>query len=334
MSRRPRIGALGVGWIGRHRLEKVVESGAADVVAVSDPSPLALDQAAAAAPGARAVASFEDLLALDLDGVMIATPSALHAEQAVAALGCGASVFCQKPLARTAAETRQVVAAARAADRLLAVDLSYRHVAGVPELRRLVQDGALGHVFAADLVFHNAYGPDKEWFYDPARSGGGCLIDLGSHLVDLAQWVLGCASLEVVDRSLMAGGRPLASPGAVEDFVAARLVTDAGASLRLTCSWRLHAGQEAVIEASFHGTRGGASLRNVDGSFYDFVVDHHEGTRRRRLAAPPDAWGGRAAVAWAARLARDLELERRYDPEVERAVDVARALDAVYGRAQ
>lgn len=329
MRYRPRVGALGVGWIGRHRLERVVESGVVDVVAVSDPSPEALEQGAAAAPGARPVASFEDLLALDLDGLMIATPSALHAEQAVAALGCGVSVFCQKPLARTAAETRRVVAAARAADRLLAVDLSYRHVAGVAEVRRLVQDGALGDVFAGELVFHNAYGPDKEWFYDPARSGGGCLIDLGIHLVDLAQWLLGCASLEVVDRSLFAGGQPLAGDHAVEDFVCARLRTDRGASLRLSCSWRLHAGQEALIEVSLFGTRGGASLRNVDGSFYDFVVDHHEGTRRRRLAGPPDAWGGRAAVAWATRLASD----PGYDPDVERSVEVARTLDAIYGRA-
>lgn len=328
MSRRPRIGALGVGWIGRQRLEKVVESGAADVVAVSDPSPAALEQGVAAAPGARALASFEDLLALDLDGLMIATPSALHAEQCVAALGCGVSVFCQKPLARTADETGQVVAAARAADRLLAVDLSYRHVAGVPELRRLVQEGALGDVFAAELVFHNAYGPDKEWFYDPARSGGGCLIDLGIHLVDLAQWVLGSPTLEVVDRSLYASGAPLEGRAACEDFVTARLRTRTGASLRLACSWRLHGGQEAQIEASFFGTRGGASLRNVDGSFYDFVVEHHDGTRRRRLASPPDAWSGRAAVEWARRLARD----PAYDPEVERSVDVARALDAIYGR--
>jgi predicted dehydrogenase len=58
--------------------------------------------------------------------VVIATPSALHAEQSIAALTSGAAVFCQKPLGRTADEVRQVVDAARTADRLLAVDLSYR----------------------------------------------------------------------------------------------------------------------------------------------------------------------------------------------------------------
>lgn len=331
MSRTPRVGCLGVGWIGRHRLEKVVETGAVEVVGLSDPSPLALAEAAKAAPGARCVPSFEDLLALDLDGLMVATPSALHAEQCVAALGCGVAVFCQKPLARTAAETRQVVAAARAADRLLGVDLSYRHVAGMDEVRGLVRSGGLGDVFGADLVFHNAYGPDKEWFYDPVRSGGGCLIDLGIHLVDLALWVLGGPAVRVVDRRLYANGQALdgAGGGKVEDFALARLTTDLGASLRLACSWRLHAGQDCVIEASFYGSKGGATLRNVDGSFYDFVVDHHEGTRRRRLAGPPDAWGGRAAAAWARRLVED----PGFDGEVERVVDVAAAIDGIYGRA-
>jgi len=103
-----------------------------------------------------------------------ATPSALHAPQTCQALEAGTAVFCQKPLARTADETRQVIRAARRADRILGVDLSYRFVDGVPQMRELVRSGELGTVFAADLVFHNAYGPDKPWFYDVRQSGGGC----------------------------------------------------------------------------------------------------------------------------------------------------------------
>ena len=104
--------------------------------------------------------------------------------------------------------------------------------------------------------------------------------------------------------------------------------TEAGIVVRLACSWNLSAGRDAVIEATFHGTRGGASFRNVDGSFYDFVAECYDGTRTIPLASPPDAWGGRAAVAWA----RELAQGRRYDPEVERLVSVARVLDAIYGR--
>ena len=65
--------------------------------------------------------------------------------------------------------------------------------------------------------------------------------------------------------------------------------------MQLACSWRLHAGCDAMISAAFHGTHGGAALRNVNGSFYDFVAERYRGTGRETLASPPDEWGGRAA---------------------------------------
>jgi predicted dehydrogenase len=325
---RPRLGFLGVGWIGRHRLRAIQDDGAAQAVALADPAAAAAAAAAADAPGCELVPSLEALLGLGLDGIVIATPSALHADQAVRALEAGVAVFCQKPLGRTAAEARRVVEAARAAGRLLGVDLSYRHVTGMAEVRRLVQEGALGRVYAAELVFHNAYGPDKAWFQDARLSGGGCVMDLGIHLVDLALWVLGFPGVTAVAATLRAGGEPIRgrAEGRVEDFAAAQLELEGGTALRLACSWRLAAGRDCVIEASFYGTRGGASLRNVDGSFYDFVVERYEGTRRERIAGPPDAWGGRAAVAWA----RALAAGARHDPEIERIVDVHATLDRIY----
>jgi len=81
---------------------------------------------------------------------VIATPSALHAEQSFRALERGAAVFCQKPLGRTAAEARSVVDAARAADRLLAVDLSYRFTDGMRRIREVVRSGELGRLFAGE----------------------------------------------------------------------------------------------------------------------------------------------------------------------------------------
>jgi predicted dehydrogenase len=325
----PRLGFLGTGWIGRHRMEAIVADGCATVAAVSDASPDAAAQAASAAPGAVVADSLDALLDLGVDGVVIATPSAMHADQATTALERGCAVFCQKPLARTADETRRVVDAARAADRLLGVDLSYRHTAGARAIRELVQGGGVGEVYAVDLVFHNAYGPDKPWFYDPALAGGGCVIDLGIHLVDLALWTLGWPAVRRVDGRLYAKGQPLVDPTRqVEDYAVATLELQSGATVRLACSWHLSAGQDAVIEAAFYGAGGGAALRNVDGSFYDFTAHHFRGTSRETLAVPPDAWGGRAAVAWARALAEG----RRFDPEVERLIDVAAALDAVYGR--
>ncbi|MYZ47013.1 Gfo/Idh/MocA family protein [Propylenella binzhouense] len=329
VTRRPRLGFLGVGWIGRHRMEAILRTGAAEAAGIADPSPEMAAEARKLAPQAALAGSLGELLDLGLDGIVIATPSALHAGQSIAALERGLAVFCQKPLGRTAEEARAVVAAARAADRLLAVDLSYRFTAGMGRIRDLVRAGGLGHVYAVDLVFHNAYGPDKAWFYDPARSGGGCVMDLGVHLVDLALWTLGFPEVADVSARLFAEGSPLAArPDRVEDYAVATLTLAGGPVIRLTSSWRLPAGCDAVISAAFYGTQGGAALRNVEGSFYDFVAELYRGTARETLAEPPDAWGGRAAADWAERLARG----EGFDAEAERLIDVAEVLDRIYGR--
>jgi predicted dehydrogenase len=298
VATRPRLGFLGVGWIGRNRLEAIERSGIAEVAAVCDP----------AVEGA-----VETLDGLDLDGIVIATPSALHAEQAIAALERGVAVFCQKPLARTAGEARRVVDAARSADRLLGVDLSYRHAEAFRAARALVRSGELGELVSAQLTFHNAYGPDKPWFRDPALSGGGCLIDLGVHLVDLALWTLEPDGFERIDARIVGGP--------VEHYAVVLLDR-----VVLTCSWDLHAGRDAVIEASFYCTGGGVSVTNVDGSFHDLRCDRFRGTARETVVEPPDDWPGRAAVDWAWRLARG----EGFDPAAEQLVALHETIDEAY----
>ena len=325
-----RLGFLGVGWIGRNRLDAIVASGVGSVAAVADASEDAA-RAVVADHGGDVVAP-EQLLdgSIDLDGVVIATPSALHADQAVAALRAGRPVFCQKPLGRTAAECRSVVEAAREADLLLGVDLSYRHLEAVARVKEQLEAGAIGDVYGIDLVFHNAYGPDKAWFTDPVLSGGGCVIDLGIHLVDLALWLRGPgAKVEDVRSRLFAGGRPLGpDPAEVEDHAVALLGLADGGAVTLACSWFLHAGCEAVIRVALHGTDGTLEVANVAGSFYDFRAVVHRGTTTTTLADPPDGWGGRAAVAWAERVAAG----ERFDPANEELVEVAGVLDRIYGR--
>jgi predicted dehydrogenase len=327
---RPRLGFLGLGWIGRNRLQAIQDSQVADVVALADPVEQELMAARGIAPTAAVMPSLPALLEQPLDGVVIATPSALHAGQAMAALERGLAVFCQKPLGRSAAEARAVVEAARAADRLLGVDFSYRATVAMQQIREQALAGAIGDIYAADLVFHNAYGPDKPWFYDRALSGGGCVMDLGIHLVDLALWMLGFPDVVNVHSRLIAGGKPLRDPDTqVEDFATAQLELSTGALVQLRCSWRLPAGCDAIIAASFYGTRGGLTMRNVNGSFYDFVAEHHAGTTTTVLVEPPDSWGGRAAVAWARELARGA----RFDPVASELVTVAEVVDRIYASA-
>ncbi len=337
-ERRLRLGFLGVGWIGRARLQAIAESGLAEIVTVADADPAAAQEVAASV--GAVVVEVDGVLGgeADLDGLVIATPSALHADQAATALSHGMAVFCQKPLGRTAAECESVVDAAREQDRLLGVDLSYRFVEGVRRMREVVAAGGIGRPYAAELVFHNAYGPDKPWFLDPALAGGGCVLDLGTHLIDLGLRMLDGPKVEQVTARLFRSGRPFdPDAGEVEDHGLVRIDVAGGATLTLACSWFLPAGQDAVIGATFYGTEGGVSLRNVGGSFYDLCAERFRGTDREVLAEPagsggtappPDAWGGRAAVDWVRRLGAGA----RYDPEVQSVVDVARVVDAVYGR--
>ena len=237
-------------------------------------------------------------------------------------------MFCQKPLALTADEAAAVVDAARKADLPLGLDLSYRHTQAAVEMKKLISSGRIGHVYAADLTFHNAYGPDKPWFHDPALSGGGCLVDLGVHLVDLALWMLGWPEVVSASARLYARGRPADPAAEVEDHALGHVELASGATARIACSWNLHAGTDAVIECAFYGTEGAVIMRNVDGSFYDFEARVNEGRSSTLLTSPPDAWGGRAIVEWAQRLSAD----RCFSEDAERYVDVARVLDLLYGR--
>lgn len=325
----PRLGFLGLGWIGRSRMEAILADGTATVAALADTSAEAMHSCLGLASQATMAGGLDELLELKLDGIVIATPSALHAWQAQAALNSGTAVFCQKPLGRSAEETAMVVDAARRADRLLGVDFSYRDTRALAALHELICSGELGDIYAADLTFHNAYGPDKPWFHEPSLAGGGCVMDLGIHLVDLALWMFGKTAVETVTSRLFSKGRPLpANSGVIEDFAVAQLGLVEGQVVRLACSWNLPAGCDAVIEATFYGTAGGACFRNVGGSFFDFTAERFDGTRRTTLVSPPDSWSGRTAAAWARRLAAD----RSFDPSIEEATAVATVLDRIYGR--
>jgi predicted dehydrogenase len=183
-------------------------------------------------------------------------------------------------------------------------------------------------LYALELCFHNSYGPDRAWYYDRSLSGGGCFIDLGIHLVDLALWILRFPELRVSSARLYSGGLPLTHQAGptVEDYATATLDSQDGAHLQIACSWKQPTGGDAVISATFRGTNGAAEFRNVKGSFYDFTADYHSADRHELIAEPPDDWGGRAITQWAVQLARD----HRFDDSALELVQVADILDRVY----
>jgi len=325
------LGFIGVGWIGRNRMEVLLNSGKATAAVISEPSPENTAEALKAAPEAQALQSPEGVYGNpELDGVVIATPSALHAAQSLDALNAGKAVFCQKPLGRTATEVRQVVEASRKADRLLGVDMSYRYTKAFQAVYDTIANGDIGKVYAVNLVFHNAYGPDKPWFYDINQSGGGCVMDLGIHLIDMAMSCLGFPEVREVKSHLFSKGVKLA-PGEerVEDFAKVSLYTAEDTAMSLECSWHVSAGRDAVIEATFFGTEGGVAFKNINGSFYDFVAEKYKGTYTETLVSPPDDWSGRAGVAWADDVLQGKGFDAKTAGEL---IKTAEIIDRIYGR--
>jgi predicted dehydrogenase len=328
IKRTPRLGFLGVGWIGRHRMQMLAKSGF-EIASVSDTSLEMVSEALKTAPQASAVANLDEMLQQDIDGIVIATPSALHSEQSIRVLESGLPVFCQKPLGRTANEVSKVVETAEKQNLLLGVDLSYRFTQGMQQINDLIAKGEIGELYAIDTVFHNAYGPDKKWFYDPKLSGGGCVMDLGVHLIDLALWTQQFPKVNRVTSRLYNKGKLTTDfESEIEDYAVARIDLDNGVTVQVQCSWNLPLGMDCSISASFFGTKGGLSFRNVNGSFYDFTTERFFGTRRETLSNPPEEWGGRAAIDWAQRLNQS----SRFDPSAHHLTAVSSVLDAVYGR--
>jgi predicted dehydrogenase len=325
IARRPRVGFVGLGWIGRKRLDAVATE--IEVAALADADPDRLYEASAAYSDAAASNDFEQMLSEDLDAVVIATPNGLHAPQAIACLEQDIAVFCQKPVATTLRDVEAIVSSARRRDRALGVDFCYRHVAGMHELRRRLLDGAIGEIVGIDLTFHNAYGPNQSWCRNRALAGGGCLMDLGVHLIDLALWLQGMPPMERVRSRLFSRGAPVEGHGhALEDLAYAEFIQANGAMVRLACSWHAHIGRPALIEVALTGTRGGALWNNVDGSFYDFDLQLFRGTNCERLGSHPDDWGPRSLQQWLAQL----QIDAGFDEAAENYIRSAALIEEVY----
>jgi predicted dehydrogenase len=326
---KPRVGFLGMGWIGISRMEAIIRENSVNVAAVADPDAAVENKVKKLVPDAIFCKDLHELLKSQIDAVVIATPSALHCEQSIKALNSGAAVFCQKPLGRTAHETIDVIEKAKQMNLLLGIDFSYRFVRSLKAVYDLIVNGGIGDIYAVNLIFHNAFGPNKEWFYDLSQSGGGCVIDLGIHLIDLALWILDNPKIVQCVSKLFSHAKQFESgTNKVEDFAAAQLTTEKGVVINLACSWHLSAGKDAIIKAEFYSKDNAAVWENVDGSFYNFKSMKMKGTSSELLYYGPDDWYGKAAADWSNKLTEN----KAYDSKIESAGYVAKIVDMIYQR--
>jgi predicted dehydrogenase len=193
MARRIRWGVLGSGGIARRRTipEGIIPAANADLTAVFDTNQEANSQVAAQF-GTRPTRSIEELLAADVDAVYIATPANVHYPHAMACAKAGKHVFCEKPLGMTVDEARDMIAACRAAGVELGTAFMMRFVAQHQAAMQLIREGRLGEPVYARAQLSCWYPPmSGAWRQEPASGGGGSLIDMGGHCIDLLEMFFG-----------------------------------------------------------------------------------------------------------------------------------------------
>jgi predicted dehydrogenase len=187
-----RIGIVGCGLIGQKRAKAAIAEGHT-VSIVADLDRKRAESLAALAGKPRVAASWQEVTASDVDAVVVATTHDMLAPISLAAIEAGKHVLVEKPAARTAAEVAPVVAAARKRGVIVKVGFNHRFHPAMLKARQLVDEGAIGPL----LYIRGRYGHggrvgyEKEWRCMPQVSGGGELIDQGSHLIDLSRWFLG-----------------------------------------------------------------------------------------------------------------------------------------------
>lgn len=271
MSSRLRVGIIGLG-IGRSHIEGWRQHPQVDVVAIADTDAARLQAVGNEFGIAQRHTDAQTMLdAGGLDVVSVCTPNAFHHGLSLAALEAGCHVLCEKPMAMNAAQGREMLEASRAAGKRLMINFSYRFSAASRALKAQVDAGLFGDFYFGRSVWHRRRGMPGfgGWFGTKALAGGGPLIDLGVHRLDLALWLMGYPRPTwVMGATYDPIAREIADRAGkhydVEDLACGMVRFDNGATLVLEASWAANIQQAELMETRLLGTRAGLLQRNLN----------------------------------------------------------------------
>lgn len=212
----------------------------------------------------------------DLDCVSVCTWNSAHKECTIVALDAGANVLCEKPMAMNAAEAAEMNEAARRNGKLLQVGFVRRFGEDAETVMDFSKADLLGDIYYAKAQYLRRSGCPGGWFKDKRFSGGGPLIDLGVHVIDLARYLAGCpkpvsafgCAYNNLGPNRANGGQAAWSvsdldehPYNVEDFVSALIRFDNGFTLQLEASFNLNIPKDKG-EVSVFGTKAGVKIED------------------------------------------------------------------------
>ncbi|WP_409345331.1 Gfo/Idh/MocA family protein [Paenibacillus sp. MBLB4367] len=293
MSKKVKVAIIGCGGIanGKH-LPSLAKLDTVELVAFCD---IVTERAekAAAKFGTAEAKTYEDyrevLKDASIEVVHVCTPNDSHAEIAIAALEAGKHVMCEKPIAKTAADARRMVETAKRTGKKLTIGYNNRYRPDSLHLKKVIQDGTLGDIyFAKAHAIRRRAVPTWGVFLDEEKQGGGPLIDIGTHALDMALWMMDNYEPKVVlgtsyhklsqkENAANAWGPWDPKKFTVEDSAFAMITMKNGATIILESSWALNTLDVKEAKVSLSGTEGGADMNDglrINGEEHSRLYTH------------------------------------------------------------
>lgn len=265
MSTSTRVGIIGAGAIAMYgHIPGIKKHPHGSVVAVCDTNQERANALAASNGISTVYTNWRDIIAdPNIDAVTVALPNALHAEVTIAALKAGKHVLCEKPLAMTVAQGEEMVATAHKEGRVLAINMSNRPRAEVQYMRAKVAEGKIGKIsYAQGRMIRRAGIPGfGSWFTRKELSGGGALLDIGVHMLDMVLYALGNPTVSAIRGEVQAvhgpqrrglGGwgsdRVMDGTFDVDDLASLHLRLADGGLVTIEVTWAVYAQNEERIQ--------------------------------------------------------------------------------------
>ena len=272
MSKKLKVGVIGVGGIAKTHFPGWKNSPDAELVAVADVDAATVKRVADAEGISLRYDKPEDLIAnKDLDIVDVCTPNAYHAPLSIKALQAGKHVICEKPLAPTPADIKKMIAARDKSGKLLMTAQHFRFEGSARALKAEIDSGVLGEVYhARSWMLRRSGAPTRPGFIMKKHSGGGPCIDIGVHILDLTLWMMGNPRpvsvsgvtqdrLRRLPNAFSDWGGPIPKEWDVEEFASAFIRFKNGGTLILECSWLLHHKTKGEdMQMWLYGEKGGS----------------------------------------------------------------------------
>ncbi|NQU38987.1 MAG: Gfo/Idh/MocA family oxidoreductase [Lentisphaerae bacterium] len=296
MSDLQRVGVIGLG-IGRNHVKSFHSHEHSEVVAICDQSEARLSEIGDEHKISARYRDAAEMIATEkLDIVAIATPNKLHKPLTLMAFEAGCHVFCEKPMAMNTIEAREMLEAGRVAGKRLMINFGFRFSPQSWALKKEVDRGTLGDIYYARTQWLRRRGMPGfgGWFGTKALSGGGALIDLGVHRLDLALWLMGYPRpVWVMGSTYNHIASDLAKQQGkafdVEDFAVGLVKFDNGATLEIEASWAGNIAERELMQTRLLGSKAGLLQQNINGT-YEFeakIYQERDGSQYDMELRPP-----------------------------------------------